>query len=559
MNTKLASTLSTIGHPLLTVSLFSIISLFNFESIQKAAIISTIIIGVVIIPTTIKMYLGKKSGLYTNFDVSDKIERQSWYKYVLILLFIVTLVLFLTDQSLTLRLSVLFFFLLLLTSQIVNNSIKSSLHVSFNVFIAFLILPMSLIIGSLLFVFVIMIAWSRLALERHTLKEILVGAFVGVFWGLVSLFTISGYAHKMLRSTEYHYSMPIQLKDGINISDLSKEKMDSSQIIALTTLILKDNYPNIHSLLIVRNNKLVYENYFAGADEKRGRKLGYVTHTQDKLHDIRSISKSVTSACVGVAVKQGLIKNIDTPIFEYFKDYEQVFDTTKKKMTIRHLLTMTSGLEWNEDLSYRDLRNSELQMDLSTDPIKYILGQPIVSAPGTKWNYNGGESQLLAQIIPKVSGMTIDKFAEKNLFAPLGIVKYEWLAFKENMPATASGVRLRSRDLLKIGLLYMNNGLWEGNQILDKEWTEQSLTSQISRPQSKNNGGYGYQFWTYTDMLNNQPFQITEAKGNGGQRLFFCKQQNLLVLFTAGNYNKWDIVNDSHKALTDYILKSLIE
>ena len=139
MNTKLANTLSTIGHPLLTVSLFSIISLFNFESIQKAAIISTIIIGVVIIPTTIKMYLGKKSGLYTNFDVSDKIERQSWYKYVLILLFVVTLVLFLTDQSLTLRLSVLFFFLLLLTSQIVNNSIKSSLHVSFNVFIAFLI------------------------------------------------------------------------------------------------------------------------------------------------------------------------------------------------------------------------------------------------------------------------------------------------------------------------------------------------------------------------------------------------------------------------------------
>jgi len=559
MTAKIANFISVLGHPLLTVSLFSILSIFNFESIERASVISALIIGVVIIPTTIKMYRGKKNGVYTNFDVSDKVERQAWYKYVLTLLLIVTLTLFLTHQSLNLRLSVLFFFLLLLTSQIVNNFIKSSLHVSLNIFIIFLISPMNLIIGLLLFLFVLIIAWARLSLKRHTVKEIILGASIGLFWGFVSFLTISGYAQKMLRSTEYHYSIPNQLKDGIAIGNLSEVKLDSSKIIALTKLILKDIFPNIHSLLIVKNNKLVYENYFAGTDEISGKKLGYIEHTMDDLHDLRSISKSVTSACIGVALKQGLIKNIDEPVFQYFKNYEKYFDTTKKKITIRHLLTMTSGLEWNEDISYRDPRNSELQMDISTDPIQYIVSRNSVYQPGSNWNYNGGESQLLAEILKAVCGENLALFAEKNLFRPMGIERYEWLPLKKNMPAAASGLRLRSRDLLKIGLLYMENGNWHNISILNSEWTEQSLLSQVSRPQSKNYGGYGYQFWTYTDTLNSQLFYITEAKGNGGQRLFFCKQQDLLVLFTAGNYNQWDIENDTHKAFTNYILTSQIE
>ena len=433
------------------------------------------------------------------------------------------------------------------------------MHVSLNILIAFLILPMNLIIGILFCLSVPIIAWARISLKRHTVKEVIAGSSIGIFWGFVSLLSISGYAQKILRNTAYHYSIPDKLKDGIAVGNLTEVKLDSSGIIELTRLILKDTFPNIHSLLIVKNNKLVYENYFAGTDEISGRKLGYTEHTIEDLHDLRSISKSVTSACIGIAIKQGLIKDIDEPVFQYFKNYESYFDTTKKKITIRHLLTMTSGLEWNEDISYRDLKNRELQMDISADPIKYILSRNSVSQPGSNWNYNGGESQLLAEILKFVCGENIALFAEKNLFKPMGIEKYEWLPLKKNMPAAASGLRLRSRDLLKIGLLYMQNGRWNNISILDPEWTEQSLLSQVSRPASKNNGGYGYQFWTYTDTLNSKPFNITEAKGNGGQRLFFCKQQDLLVLFTGGNYNQWDIENDTHKALTNYILKSLKE
>ena len=559
MTAKIANFISILGHPLLTISLFSILSLFSFEGMEKATLITVIIISVVIIPTTIKMYRGKKRGVYTNFDVSDKIERQSWYKSVLMLLFILTLILFLTKQSLTLRVSVLLFFLLLLTSQIVNNFIKSSLHVSFNIFITFLILPMNLILGLILFIFVIFIALARLTLKRHTIKEILMGAAIGFFWGFVSLFTLSGFAQTKQRSTVYHYSTPVQLKDGINIGNLSDEKIDSLKIIELTTLILKDSFPNIHSLLIVKNSKLIYENYFAGIDEISGKKLGYIEHTIDDLHDIRSISKSVTSACIGVAIKQGLIKNIDEPIYQYFKNYNKYFDSIKYKITIRHLLTMTSGLEWNEDISYRDLKNSELQMDISYDPIKYILTRKSIFQPGNNWNYNGGETQLLAEIIKAVCGENIAFFAEKNLFKPMAIENYEWLPLKKNMPAAASGLRLRPRDLLKIGMLYMEDGKWKNKSIIDSDWIKQSLISQVSTLQTKNNGGYGYQFWTYIDTLNSKPYYITEAKGNGGQRLFFCKQQNLLVLFTAGNYNKWNIENDTYKALTNFILKGIIE
>jgi len=146
---------------------------------------------------------------------------------------------------------------------------------------------------------------------------------------------------------------------------------------------------------------------------------------------------------------------------------------------------MTSGLKWNEDISYRNTRNTELGVDMSSDPIDFILGRPMVSMPGAIWNYNGGNKQLLAQIIKSVSGLSLDKFAEQELFIPLGIKKYEWLPLTKDIPAAASGIRLRSRDLLKLGMLYMNKGKWQDNYILTSDWAEQSLNSAVTRPSTK--------------------------------------------------------------------------
>jgi hypothetical protein len=187
MTTKLAKYISVLGHPLLTIPLVLIVALFTFEEPKRALFISLLIVGGIFIPLTIKMYKGAKDGTYTNFDISEISQRQSWYFFALALLAIVTIILFVTNQSRVLCLSMLFAFLLLLTSQLMNYFIKSSLHVSLNVFLAFSILPMSLVTGIVLFGFVILISWSRLVLKRHTLKEILAGAFIGFAVGILLL------------------------------------------------------------------------------------------------------------------------------------------------------------------------------------------------------------------------------------------------------------------------------------------------------------------------------------------------------------------------------------
>lgn len=372
------------------------------------------------------------------------------------------------------------------------------------------------------------------------------------------LLTLLSCQQPHIRSTDYSYTRPVQLSDSIKVDYLYNTGMDTIQIVNLTKLILSDTIPNIHSLLIFKDDNLVYENYFEGNDEVIGKKSGYIEHTIDDLHDSRSISKSVVSASIGIAVKKGLIKNIDMPIFAFFKQYQKKFDEQKKKITIRHLLTMTSGLKWNEDVSYRDPRNTELRMGMSSNPIDFILGRAMVSEPGSIWNYNGGNTQLLAEIIRTASGLPLDKFAEQELFNPLGINKYEWLPLTKYMPAAASGLRLRSRDLLKFGMMYMNDGKWQDKEILNSDWAEESLNSTITRPSAKDkNPGYGFQFWTSKETINGKEIEIQEAKGNGGQRIFFCKSLNLLVVITAGNYNNWDIINDSKAILLNYIIPTI--
>jgi len=345
--------------------------------------------------------------------------------------------------------------------------------------------------------------------------------------------------------------------DTLNSGSLANAGIDSSGILKLSRLIAEDSISNVHSLLIIRNDKLVYEQYFRGKDQRHGKKLGVIDHASGQLHDCRSISKSIVSACIGIALRQQLIKSIDEPVKNYFPEIK---DSVKASVTIRQLLTMTSGFKWKEIGSYGSFFNSETQMDISFNPVGYVLSRNITAAPGTQWNYNGGNTQLLAEIIFRKSGMTIDKYAEKYLFGPLGITHYEWigLTFK-HIPAAASGLRLTPRDLMKFGLLYCHEGNWNGKQLVDSAWVRDSFKPFISRPDlSKYNlpdGAYGYQFWTFTCSLNGRTFDIAEAKGNGGQSVFFCKSLNLMVITTGGNYNKAD--NNPYVILTKYILPSV--
>jgi len=340
--------------------------------------------------------------------------------------------------------------------------------------------------------------------------------------------------------------------------------MDTGKVVALTKLILANTYPNIHSMLILRHGKLIYENYFAGEDEIVGKgPAGYVNHTIDDLHDCRSISKSFTSACIGIAIKQGFIKSIDEPIYSYFTEYAKYFDPAKRKITIRHLLTMTSGLKWDENTPYLDPKNSEIQMDESDDPVQFILSRKLTSVPGTTWNYSGASATLLGEILRKATGERLDQFARKYLFAPLGIKKYTWepMLKDKDMTAAAWGLRLRSRDLAKFGLLYMNDGKWGNTQVLDTDWVKQSLSTQVLRPleSPKIVRGYGFQFWTDPLTLPRYKTDLPFAMGLGGQAIVLWRDMDILLVFTGGNYNRNDRARDIYAAFTHYIVPSVKE
>jgi len=190
MKEKIASFISVAGHPLLTIPVFVVIALFSHEEASKAFMHSSLIVIGVFLPVIIKMYLNSKNGRYTNFDVSDRAQRQSWYYLPIILLLILTIILFVTDQPRALCLSVLFALVLLTASQLINYYIKSSLHVAFHIFLSFLIIPLDTTTGLILLVFTIFIAWARLTLKRHTLKEIISGTVLGLIVGIISLYYI---------------------------------------------------------------------------------------------------------------------------------------------------------------------------------------------------------------------------------------------------------------------------------------------------------------------------------------------------------------------------------
>ena len=352
-----------------------------------------------------------------------------------------------------------------------------------------------------------------------------------------------------------------QNDDGIRVASIADAGIDSTVINKIDTAITNGTYPNIHSLLIARENKLVYEKYWPGKDENWGKNLAITVHAKDSLHDIRSISKSIVSACIGIAIQQGKIKSVEQKIFDFFPEYAKQDTGLKALLTIKHLLTMSSGLVWNEDVPYDNPENSEIRMTRSGDPIEYVLSQPMEFPPGKVWKYNGGTTQLLAAIIQKTTGKKVDEFAKQYLFQPLGVTRFEWAKYPgTDLPAAASGVRLRSRDLLKFGLLYYNDGKWRDKQVVPAKWVAESFQEHVERPGGRRkSGSYGYQFWLWQDTIRNKPTSIVACVGNGDQRIFLDKTNHLLVVITAGNYNKWNIEKNSSALLRDYIYPSLIK
>ncbi|MGC1342190.1 MAG: serine hydrolase [Candidatus Binataceae bacterium] len=223
-------------------------------------------------------------------------------------------------------------------------------------------------------------------------------------------------------------------------------------------------------------------------------------------------------------------------------------------MTLRNLLTMSSGLEWHEiDTPYTSDKNSEIRMDSAPDPYRFALEQSVVAPPGQIWNYNSGSTELLGAILRKATGKPLDQLARSLLFEPLGITDIEWYKYAHGNPSAAAGLRLRPRDLAKIGQLVLQHGAWNGKQLVPAAWIDASTTPQI-------NGllifFYGYQFWLGRSLINKHEVDWAAAWGLGGQRLFIVPALDLVVVVNAGLYRSDMQAAVPLKILNQYVLQA---
>ena len=312
-------------------------------------------------------------------------------------------------------------------------------------------------------------------------------------------------------------------------------------------------FAGLHAVVVVRHGKLVLERYFSGPDERWGDPLGDVTFGPEVVHDLRSVSKSIVGLLYGIALAESLVPGFDQVLVDQFPAYPDMQrDPERRRMTVAHALTMTLGTEWDEDLPYTDPRNSEIAMEMADDRYRFILERPFVAEPGSRWDYNGGATAILAHLVSRGAGRPIFEYARDKLFGPIGITDVEWVAGTNGEAAAASGLRMRPRDLAKIGQMVLNRGRWGDAQLVPAAWLEQSFAPHI---RTDGELAYGYQWWLGKLYVSGAPWM--GAFGNGGQRLAIFPSLDLLVVVNAGNYNKADAWKLPVAVLTDVVFPAL--
>jgi CubicO group peptidase (beta-lactamase class C family) len=286
-----------------------------------------------------------------------------------------------------------------------------------------------------------------------------------------------------------------------------QQGMDS-ELLAQMIEQIQSEQVNLHSMIIIRHGYIVAEAYFQPNEANRSR-------------EIYSITKSVLSALVGIAIEQGSIDSVDHKVLDYFPDVAANKDARKQAITIEHLLTMSSGFEWSDDINNGQMANQ------SGDWSKYVLDQPMTATPGEQFTYNSGTPTVLSAILQKATRKSPLEFAQTNLFGPLGITDFYWATTPSGLEIGGWGIQMTPRDLAKFGYLYLRGGLWEGKQVIPASWVKASLEKHIDpKMEGEKRSGYGYLWWLQTH-------EVKAAHGLGGQYILLLPAQDLEVVFTS--------------------------
>jgi len=336
---------------------------------------------------------------------------------------------------------------------------------------------------------------------------------------------------------------PIKQESGWEISDF---KFDKKKIEALNKEIAIYNLKEITSIVVIKDGKLLLEEYFNGAD-------------RNTLHDPRSAGKSFASTLMGVAIKDGYIKDENQTLDQFYnlKSFEN-YDVKKDQIKIKDLLTMSSAFEGSDADS--NSPGNEENMYPTDNWVKFALDLPIDQSKknGKKWDYFTAGTIILGDILNKRVPEGLEKYADNKLFKPLNITKYQWQYTPQNVANTAGSLQMRSLDYAKYAQLYKNNGIWNGNQILSKEWIQKTFAHQIKIPERENEF-YSYLFWNKSVEYKGKHYETYYCAGNGGNEFIIFKNLPLVIIITSKAYNKPYGHPQAEKIVKDFILPAILK
>jgi CubicO group peptidase (beta-lactamase class C family) len=336
---------------------------------------------------------------------------------------------------------------------------------------------------------------------------------------------------------------------GWTTSTPGAEGVDASVLEAFHRDLASGKHGYVDGMLVIRNGRVVFErSYDHDYDrlfEGKGERGPYNYYDPDwhpyyrkgPLHSLQSVSKSVTSALVGIAKRKGALAELDSSVLPLFEGFRARGDDPRwRALTLRHLLTMTSGIEWDETtVDYTDPKNSCAAMEASENWVQFVLNQRMAAEPGTVFVYNSGVTELLGQILKNATGKDPDAYAGEELFGPLGIEGWYWKKTPTGLSDTEGGLYLSARDLAKIGYLYLKDGVWEGKRILPEGWVADSAAPAVdatSAPARERK--YGFQWWLLPYEGSKRSW-VQTALGYGGQFLFVVPEYDLVAVFTGWN------------------------
>lgn len=356
-------------------------------------------------------------------------------------------------------------------------------------------------------------------------------------------------------------------KPNLNVDKDIPVRALSAEIDVIHAEIIDGDYGLIDRFMVLQNGELladfrykqdyvaIAQNYGASNHHEQydfNNTDWHPYYKNSELHTLQSVTKSITSILVGMALDVNEAYDVNTrvmPMLNGYEDYLQ--DKRKQNISIEDLLTMRSGLRWNEETDHNDHTNDCFLLESSDNWIEYVLAKPMDTAPGTSFVYNGGATVLLGKVVRTITGKRIDHWAEEQLFKPLGISDYYWKETPDGEIDTEGGLYLKAEDLAKIGQLLLNNGQWNGHQIVSESWLTTSISPVVKdvKPNWRKDIGYGYQWWIpeYTDTGETK---IYGGNGYGGQYLMMAPEYNLIIVFNGWNINKesdksaWRVMQD---------------